>query len=156
MIFWKKKNLIAFFSKWDAVVVSYTNDVVVLLYDNNHRKTLTFLIGNIVVSTSSVKRNVNPNSDFWVRFRAIADNFLNSQTTLYCKSIKFFWFIKWLAYPCRYSDMICRFVRTIPELSLIVNRMIDLIYHRGGHSVTLPSQPWLSIRSSETFCQKIN
>jgi len=30
-----------------------------------------------------------------------------------------------LAYPCRYSDMIARFGRSVPELSILTNVVID-------------------------------
>ena len=33
--------------------------------------------------------------------------------------------LKWLAYPSRYSDMISRFGRPAPQLSMVVNQMMD-------------------------------
>ena len=38
-----------------------------------------------------------------------------------------------LSYPCRYSDMIQRFGRPVPELSMIVNRVVDFIFDNHGH-----------------------
>ena len=36
--------------------------------------------------------------------------------------------LKRLAYPCRYSDMITRFGRPVPELCMITNRVMDFIW----------------------------
>ena len=44
--------------------------------------------------------------------------------------------LKRLAYPCRYSDMIARFGRPVPELCMITNRVMDFIYDAHGHRIT--------------------
>ena len=44
--------------------------------------------------------------------------------------------LKRMAYPCRYSDMMYRFGRSVPEMSMIVNQVIDYIYETHGHLVT--------------------
>ena len=44
--------------------------------------------------------------------------------------------LKRFAYPCRYSDMIPIFGRSVPELSLISNEVIDWIYSEHGHRIT--------------------
>ena len=41
-----------------------------------------------------------------------------------------------LAYPCRYSDMIARFGRPTPVLSMITNEVIDYIYNNHSHRIT--------------------
>ena len=38
--------------------------------------------------------------------------------------------LKRLAYPCRYSDMVPRFARPIPELCIITNHVMNLIYNQ--------------------------
>ena len=38
-----------------------------------------------------------------------------------------------LAYPCRFSDLIPRFGRSTPELSMISNRMVDFMFDSHGH-----------------------
>ena len=40
-----------------------------------------------------------------------------------------------LAYPCRYSDMIARFGRPTPVLSMITNEVIDYIYNNHSHRI---------------------
>ena len=44
--------------------------------------------------------------------------------------------LKRFAYPCRYSDMMPIFRRSVPELSLICNQVTDWIYNTHGHKVT--------------------
>ena len=40
------------------------------------------------------------------------------------------------AYPCRYSDLIYRFGKPVPVLSMIHNEVIDFIYTAHCHRVT--------------------
>ena len=40
-----------------------------------------------------------------------------------------------MAYPCRYGDMIPRFAKPVPVLSMITNQMLDFIYNVHGHKV---------------------
>ena len=44
--------------------------------------------------------------------------------------------LKRFAYPCRYSDMIPIFGRSVPELSIISNEITDWLYTNHGHKVT--------------------
>ena len=44
--------------------------------------------------------------------------------------------LKRFAYPCRYSDMMPIFRRSVPELSLICNKVTDWIYNTHGYKVT--------------------
>jgi hypothetical protein len=44
--------------------------------------------------------------------------------------------LKRLAYPCRYSDMIHRFGRAVPEISMICNYVIDWIYDNHNKKIT--------------------
>ena len=41
--------------------------------------------------------------------------------------------LKRLAYPCRYSDMVHRFARPVPVLSMITNTVLEYIYDRHSH-----------------------
>ena len=41
--------------------------------------------------------------------------------------------LKKIAYPCRYSDMISRFERPVPELFLVGNHVMNFVYDRWGH-----------------------
>ena len=44
--------------------------------------------------------------------------------------------LKRFTYPCRYSDMIPRFGRPEPELSMITNVVITFIYDQHGHRIS--------------------
>ena len=63
--------------------------------------------------------------------------------------------LKRLAYPCRYSDMVARFGRPVPTLSIIFNHMINLIYERFHHLLFSLEQPWLSRESLAKFADCI-
>ena len=41
-----------------------------------------------------------------------------------------------LTYPCRYSDLIPRFGRPVPELSMMYNIVLDYIYNTHGDRIT--------------------
>ncbi len=47
------------------------------------------------------------------------------------------------AYPCRYSDMIPRFGRSVSELSLIAAEVTDHIFNTHGYLLADLNQPWL-------------
>jgi len=40
------------------------------------------------------------------------------------------------SYPCRYSDMISRFRRPVPELCMITNEVMDNIFNNHGHRIS--------------------
>ena len=44
--------------------------------------------------------------------------------------------LKRFAYPCRYSDIIPIFGRSVPELSVISNEVVDWMYTTHGHKIT--------------------
>ena len=44
--------------------------------------------------------------------------------------------LKRLSYPCRYSDLIPRFGRPVPVLSMINNTVLDYIYDAHSHRIT--------------------
>ena len=43
--------------------------------------------------------------------------------------------LKRLSYPCRYRDMIHRFAKPVPVLSMITNQTIDYVYNVHGNRV---------------------
>ena len=44
--------------------------------------------------------------------------------------------LKRFSYSCRYSDMIHRFARPVPEISMITNIMMDHIFLNHGHRIS--------------------
>ena len=63
--------------------------------------------------------------------------------------------LKRLAYPCRYSDMIPRFGRPVPELCMITNQVMDFIYDTYGHRITQWNPDILSPRLLEQYATAI-
>ena len=61
-----------------------------------------------------------------------------------------------LAYPCRYSDMISRFGRPVPQLCMIFNQMIDFVYSHWGHLLGDWEKPWLNSRSLQSYADAIH
>ena len=44
--------------------------------------------------------------------------------------------LKRTSFPCHYSDMIYRFGRPVPILSMVTNQVVDYIYQAHGHRLT--------------------
>ena len=44
--------------------------------------------------------------------------------------------LKRLAYPCRYGDMVPRFGRPVPVISMVTNHVLDYIHDTHGHLLT--------------------
>lgn len=59
------------------------------------------------------------------------------------------------AYPCRYSDLIPRFGRPVPELSMISNLVMDTIYQEHNHRVTQWNNTLLSPPLLESYARAI-
>jgi hypothetical protein len=59
--------------------------------------------------------------------------------------------LKRFAYPCRYCDMIPSFGRPVPELAMISNKMISLIYDIHGHRLTQWNHQILHAEALETY-----
>ena len=64
--------------------------------------------------------------------------------------------LKRTAYPCRYNDMIPYFGRSVPELSMITNAVVDYIYDNHGHRVTEWNDQILAPASLETYADAIH
>ena len=64
--------------------------------------------------------------------------------------------LKRFAYPCRLSDMIPRFGRSVPEISLILAEVTDHIYRTNGHLLQDLNQPWLEPQQLESFARAIH
>ena len=64
--------------------------------------------------------------------------------------------LKRFAYPCRLSDMIPRFGRSVPEISLILAEVTDHIYRTNGHLLQDLNQPWLEPQQLKSFACAIH
>ena len=64
--------------------------------------------------------------------------------------------LKRFAYPCRYGDMVPRFGRAVPQLSMMSNQMMDFIFDEFCHLLTDLQQPWLSSNYLRHFADAIH
>ena len=60
-----------------------------------------------------------------------------------------------LTYPCRYSDLIPRFGRPVPELSMIYNVVLDYIYNTHGHGLSQWNHTILDPVSLERYAEAV-
>ena len=65
-------------------------------------------------------------------------------------------FLKRFAYPIRYGDMIPRFGRSVPELCMISNKVVDLVYDHFHYKLRDLNQPWLSLPELEVYARAIH
>ena len=65
-------------------------------------------------------------------------------------------FLKRFSYPCRYSEMIPRFGRPVPQYSIISNQIMDHILTNFGHLLEDLNQPWLSNANLENFSNAVH
>ena len=63
--------------------------------------------------------------------------------------------LKRLAYPCRYSDLIHRFGRAVPELSMITNAVEEFIYQNHHHRLTQGNAALLSPRKLQQYADAV-
>ena len=61
-----------------------------------------------------------------------------------------------LAYPCRYSDLIPRFGRPVPVLSMISNEVIDFIFENHGHRLTEWNPALLDSQSLQNYADAVS
>ena len=111
----------------------------VLLKDINTSKNLDFSYWNY----DPFNLDVYTEDECWTEFRFFkADIYRLAETLqipekIVCKNRSVFngfeafcALLKRFAYPTRYSDMITRFGRPVPELCMMTNHMMDIIYNR--------------------------
>ena len=64
--------------------------------------------------------------------------------------------LKRFAYPCRYLDLIARFAKPVPQLCMVSNHVMNLIYTQWNHLLTDLNQPWLSPANLQQFAEVIH
>ena len=85
----------------------------------------------------------------------IPDRIVCYNGTNVCGLEAFCIFLKRYAYPCRYLDMIHRFGRPVPELCIITNHVLSLIYDRWNFLLSDMNQPWLTSANLQIFADSI-
>ena len=64
--------------------------------------------------------------------------------------------LKRFAYPCRYEDLVARFGRPVPQISMVVSRMVDIMYEKYGHLLSSLHQAWLTPAKLHEFARIIH
>lgn len=64
--------------------------------------------------------------------------------------------LKRFAYPCRYVDMVPRFARPEPQLCMISNHVMNLLYDDWRHLLSDLDQPWLSRAHLQEFADAVH
>ena len=64
--------------------------------------------------------------------------------------------LKRVAYPCRYSDMIHRFARPVPVLSMVTNKVLNHLYQIHGHRLTQWNDTILHPQALEQYAEAIH
>ena len=65
-------------------------------------------------------------------------------------------FLRRVAYPCRYSDIIPHFGRPVPQLSMISNLVMDFVFQNYRRLLQDFNQPWLSPANLRAFADSIH
>ena len=65
-------------------------------------------------------------------------------------------FLKRFAYPCQYSDIIQRCRRSVPELCLISNAILNKVFDDRFHLLRGFQQIWLSPPNLELLSEKVH
>ena len=63
--------------------------------------------------------------------------------------------LKRTSFPCRYSDMIYRFGRPVPILSMVTNQVVDYIYQAHAHRITQWNNELLNPASLQLYADAI-
>ena len=64
-------------------------------------------------------------------------------------------FLKRVAYPCRYSNMMWRFGRPVPVLSMVSNHVLDYIFNLHSHRILNWNQNLLSPAKLQVYSYSI-
>ena len=65
-------------------------------------------------------------------------------------------FLKGLAYPCRYSNIVPRFASPVPQQSMISNQIMNHVYDNYRHLFQDLNQPWLAPDRIQAFANFIH
>mgnify|MGYP000217630441 FL=1 len=61
-----------------------------------------------------------------------------------------------LAYPCRFGDMVPRFGKPVPVLSMVTNTVIDYIYTIHGHRITRWNDALLNPVALDSYARSVH
>jgi len=61
-----------------------------------------------------------------------------------------------LSYPCRYSDMIARFGRPVPVMSMVTNTVLDYIFTTHSHRILQWNQAILQLAKLQIYADAVS
>jgi len=61
-----------------------------------------------------------------------------------------------VSYPCRYGDILPRFARPVPVLSMVTNTVLDYIYDTHGHRITQWNDTVMSPAQLQVYANAIS
>ena len=86
----------------------------------------------------------------------LPETFKCSQRTVANKLEGLCMLLRRTAYPCRYSDLIPRFGRPVPELSMITNCVVDYLYDNHGYRLTQWNHQIMSPPLLQTYADAVS
>ena len=64
--------------------------------------------------------------------------------------------LKWLAYPCRYNDLVSIYGRPVPEISKISNTVIDFTFEHHGRQISEWNHCILNHHALQTYAEAVS
>ena len=64
--------------------------------------------------------------------------------------------LKRFTYPCRYADLVPRFGRPVPQLCMIINRVVDYLFDRYSYLLHNLNQAWLSSQNLQMYADALH
>ena len=153
----------------DALLISYTNNIIddcefALLYDCNtshnpdfsYWKYDSFDLEKLSDAECKAEFRIYRNDIYLLAdLLNIPDQLICYNRTKVDQIEGLCMFLKRFAYPCRYGDMIPRFGRSVPEFSMISNKVIELVYSNYCHKLTDFNQAFLSPANLQRYAKAV-
>ena len=102
------------------------------------------------------RRSLKSNSDFKNGTFQLPDSFKFTNRVIVDGVEALCMTLKRVAYPCRYADIVPRFSRTVSQICMVTDLMIDFLYHRFGNLLRVIDQPMLSSRQLQIFANAVH
>ena len=136
------------------------DEELVFLYDIHISKNFDFPYWNYTRFDVNEQTNDECLADFRFHkvdvYRLFNALHIPVQMTTYNRSLynglkAFCVFLKRYAYPCRYSDLVPRFGRSVPELCMMSNSIMNFIYENYNYLLNDFNQSWLIRNKLEEY-----
>lgn len=153
----------------DLLLIAFSEDIVneeefVLLYDLNTSKNPPFPywkydrfdLDNFTEAEFKADfRFEKHDIDVLAEVLEIPESFTCPQGTVVDGMEGLCMLLRRFAYPCRFSDIIPRFGRPVPELSMATTTVLEYIYTAHSHHLSRFDQPFLSPELLQIYCNAI-